>query len=268
MDSLKVAFIALILTAVLFAGFTYFESTPQAQPGKVVTVPQTELVNATEFKPILPVRESKIVVPLAAVNGADSGEVVSVEITRIRNGKGKVLVDVSGAVIAAGTQESLVNAANAAGDLDPTTRLNRLGSDLVFSFNAKGVREVSGGSAGAAIAVGVALLLNDAGFDGKTLVTGALYSNGTVKQVGGVYEKVKAAKASGFTRVLVPLGQSIQSVSFVNETQDCRPSLTNAGEVCTVHRQAQSRDVNLSEEFGIDVREVSSLAQIYAILKS
>lgn len=267
MDSLKVAFIALILTAVLFAGFTYFDSTPKPQQGKVVIPSQIEVANSTEFKPVLPVRESKITVPLAAVNGADSGEVVSVEITRVRKGTGRVLVDVSDAIFAAGTQESLVNAANTAGDLDPTTRANRLGSDLVFSFNAKGVREVSGGSAGAAIAAGVALLLNDAGFDSKTLVTGALYSNGTVKQVGGVYEKVKAAKASGFTRVLVPLGQSMQTVSFVNETQDCKPSLTNAGEVCTVHRQAQSRDVNLSEEFGIDVREVSSIAQIYAVLK-
>lgn len=270
MDSLKIAFIALILTGLLFVTFDAysnldFQNSTRVEENatfsqKTENTARQSAVEKIQF--IQPRLERRIQVPLVALTGSKEGKVVNVEVTRVK-GTGRILVDISNSKIAEGTQESLVNAINAASDFNPDTRRARALSDFIISFNT-GEKEISGGSAGVAIATAVIALLSDKGIKKDALVTGGLYVNGTVKPVNGVLEKAKAAKAKGFNLILVPKGSAKLPVTFINESQNCKES--TLGVECSVNRELQTLFVNISQESEMQVLEISSLKEAFEFI--
>ncbi|GIG41070.1 S16 family serine protease [Cellulomonas phragmiteti] len=119
-----------------------------------------------------------------------------------------------------------------------------LGMPLSGEFRFATSGKVDGPSAGALTTAGlIALQRGDEILDDVTM-TGTINPTGTIGPVGGIPEKVRAAAAEGFTRVLVPLGQ--------------RNSPDQAGEVVDV--------VRLGESEGVDVIEVGDVYEAYGHL--
>ena len=88
-----------------------------------------------------------------------------------------------------------------------TTCLRRMGyldekTDVHINF--PGGMPVDGPSAGVAMAVAAVSALTGAPVDGGTAVTGEIGVQGQVRPVGGVPEKVEAARRAGLARVVIP----------------------------------------------------------------
>lgn len=77
-----------------------------------------------------------------------------------------------------------------------------MGCDLHINF--PGGIPVDGPSAGAAMAVVAVSALTGREIDGHAAVTGEITVHGGIKGVGGVPEKVEAAREAGLTRVFIP----------------------------------------------------------------
>src|SRR3989338_8720046 len=68
---------------------------------------------------------------------------------------------------------------------------------------------VAGPSAGAAISVLTFSVLKGIDIDEKTAITGTINSGGLIGPVGGLKAKIEAAEMNGFTKVLIPIGESL-----------------------------------------------------------
>ncbi len=87
------------------------------------------------------------------------------------------------------------------------TLLTAMGFSLAgrdVHINFPGGAPVDGPSAGAAMALVAISALTGRAVDGQSAVTGEITVHGAVKAVGGVPDKVAAAKAAGLTRVFIP----------------------------------------------------------------
>lgn len=84
-------------------------------------------------------------------------------------------------------------------------------NNLDFIYTLKSDAPIIGGpSAGAAMSVITIATLKDVALDKKTAITGTINSGGLIGPVGGVKEKIDAAKAFGLKKVLVPAGETIK----------------------------------------------------------
>ena len=84
------------------------------------------------------------------------------------------------------------------------------GRDLHISF--PGGAPVDGPSAGAAMAIAAISALTDRPIDGSCAVTGEITVHGAIRAVGGVPEKVEAARQSGLTRVFIPKENDMETL--------------------------------------------------------
>lgn len=97
---------------------------------------------------------------------------------------------------------------------------------------------IAGPSAGSSIAVLTIAVLEDLKLDGSIATTGTINSGGLIGPVGGLKEKVEAAKKIGLKKVLIPAGEIIAKIG--NTTIDLQ---------------------NLSKAINIEVVEVSTLSE-------
>lgn len=99
-------------------------------------------------------------------------------------------------------------------------------------LNFPGGMPIDGPSAGIAIATAVFSCIKSKRVDNKIALTGEISVRGKVKPVGGVVEKINAAKAAGCTRVIIPKncyqesfekieGIEIITVEEIQEVIDC-----------------------------------------------
>ncbi len=105
---------------------------------------------------------------------------------------------------------------------------------------------IGGPSAGAAISVLTFSLIKDIDFDDNVAITGTINSGGLIGPVGGLKAKIEAANKTGFRKVLIPMGESFESIeneSFVkNETVN------------------KSFDLDkIKEKYGIEIKEILTL---------
>ena len=86
---------------------------------------------------------------------------------------------------------------------------------------------IAGPSAGAAISVLTFSLIKDVDFDENVAITGTINSGGLIGPVGGLKAKIEAANSTGLSKVLIPLGESVENEGneSVNETFDLRVSM-------------------------------------------
>ncbi|MCX8146874.1 MAG: hypothetical protein N3D84_00185 [Candidatus Woesearchaeota archaeon] len=110
-------------------------------------------------------------------------------------------------------------------------------SNLDFFYTIKANAPIIGGpSAGAAITVLTISLLGNMKFEDQTAITGTINSGYLIGPVGGIKEKIDAAKENGLKKVLVPLGERF--VETENKTLDL---------------------VEYGDKIGIEVYEVGSI---------
>ncbi|MFH0874437.1 MAG: S16 family serine protease [archaeon] len=79
---------------------------------------------------------------------------------------------------------------------------------------------VGGPSAGAAISLLTISVLGDIPLDKKSAITGTINSGGLIGPVGGLSEKVLAAKEFGLTKVLIPKWSTLNDTEIENLTKD------------------------------------------------
>lgn len=143
-----------------------------------------------------------------AVHGSHQGAVMEIE-AAAQPGKGRVTVTgiVEKEEIGGGSH-TLVRASTARASAENVeTVLRRMGyldghTDVHINF--PGGMPVDGPSAGIAMTVAAVSALTGRPVDGQAACTGEISVQGAVKPVGGVPEKIRAAKRGGLTRVFVP----------------------------------------------------------------
>lgn len=110
--------------------------------------------------------------------------------------------------------------------------------DFFYTINANSPI-VAGASAGSSIALLTVSLIKDLEIDENIATTGTINSGGLVGPVGGLKEKIEAAKSEGLTKVLIPSGGKI-----------------------TIDENKTTSAENLSKELDIEVIEVSTLREV------
>lgn len=140
--------------------------------------------------------------------------------------------------------------------------------DLYYSLTAPSVA-VGGRSAGAAAAIASIALLEGRQLRNDTLITGALEPDGRITRVGRVLDKARAAKKDGYSLFLVPVGESVESVSRTLQNQSCTTEYVDGTPFTSCRTQSTTliEPVNVSEEAGISVVEVANVSQAYALMR-
>lgn len=94
-------------------------------------------------------------------------------------------------------------------------------SEQVFLYTIRASSGIVGGpSAGAAAAVLTVSLLKNMELQPGVAMTGTINSGGTIGPVGGLKEKIDVAAENGFTKVLVPKGESIEVGNISSNISD------------------------------------------------
>ncbi len=95
-------------------------------------------------------------------------------------------------------------------------------------INFPGGAPVDGPSAGAAMALVALSALTNRPIDGKCAITGEIGVHGQVKPVGGVPEKVEAARQAGLSRVYIPRDNDAETLHGDGIEVVCVSTLTEA----------------------------------------
>ncbi|MBN2127598.1 MAG: hypothetical protein JW703_04380, partial [Candidatus Diapherotrites archaeon] len=137
------------------------------------------------------------------------GEGVQAELQlQIKPGTGKIFTSIE-PLIGTSTQTTQKTAVNVARKYS-----DKVDSyDYFFTINSN-VSEVTGPSAGAAMALLVSSLLLDKEFPSNVSVTGTITDEGYIGVVGGVYAKTKEASETGIDLFLIPKGEATQTVKL------------------------------------------------------
>ncbi len=117
------------------------------------------------------------------------------------------------------------------------------GRDVHINF--PGGAPVDGPSAGAAMALVAISALTDYPVDGSSALTGEITVHGAVKAVGGVPDKVAAAKAAGLKRVFIPTENDAETLHTEGIEVVCVSTLTEVIAAMLLPRQenAQAAEV-------------------------
>ena len=113
------------------------------------------------------------------------------------------------------------------------------GKDVHINF--PGGAPVDGPSAGAAMALVAVSALSGRPVDGSSAVTGEITVHGAIKGVGGVPDKVAAAKAAGLTRVFIPKENDAETLHVDGIEVICVSSLTEVLSAMLLPRATEER---------------------------
>lgn len=173
----------------------------------------------------------------------------------IREGQGLVLVNTA---IPTGV-DFQTSAKTAVMVAQEYTRADLSKKDIIFSISSKNnedLQAVDGPSAGMAMAVLLVLEIQDREIPDTVLMTGTIRQDGSMGQVGGIFEKADAAAKTGANTFIVPRGLG---TVYVQECQESR-------EGPFVYRSCKSEPKPLSpimeELYGMKVVEASNLIEV------
>lgn len=220
---------------------------------------------AHTFEPIEKIREKtvKVYVPLEkkhyntssiyllAINSEGKGEAIPLTV-EVRPGTGKVLANIDNLLFWIDTQESIQIARDWAARIagrDPST------FDVIYTIDTN-ASVVGGPSAGAAFVIATIAALKNVTLNNSVLITGTIQRDGSIGEVGGIYEKGEAAKEVGASTFLVPKGQGTE-IKFipVERCTNIRPGFT----FCEI--EYKKKKINISEKIGIRVAEVGNITE-------
>ena len=124
--------------------------------------------------------------------------------------------------------------------------------DFIYTIRAN-APIIGGPSAGAAITALTVAMLEDLKIDESVAVTGTINSGGLIGPVGGLKEKITAAKEAGLKKVLIPKGSRYSKEN------------NQSGNATLQNNTALNTTIDLVEygnKIGIEVKEVSTLAEV------
>lgn len=158
-----------------------------------------------------------------AVHGPNTGALLEIEVTVIPS-KSNGSINITGIVeeeSIGDRSKSIRRKSMAKGSVENViTVLRTMGvpaDDFDIHINFPGGVPIDGPSAGIAMATGIYSAIYQLPIDHKVAMTGEISIHGSVKPIGGVYPKVKAAKKAGVKRVIIPK-ENMQSI--LNEIKD------------------------------------------------
>lgn len=145
-----------------------------------------------------------------AVIGVDSygrGVVIPMKV-EIKKGKGHILLNIANVYFDTSLQNSAQKAVKIATEI---TKTNLTGRDILIIINAPsdGKPEISGESGGAAMCAAIVAAIQNKTVDQKVLMTGTIELDHTIGSVGAVNQKAIAAKESGASKFIIPVGQNV-----------------------------------------------------------
>ena len=129
--------------------------------------------------------------------------------SEIRQGEGRLLLDVDGTLYLAETQLSITSAAEAA---KAVTGSNLADKDVIIRVENPYAQTLalSGESAGASFAAAIIASLEGKSIRDDVLLTGTINADGSIGVVGDVQVKALAARSAKATTLLVPRGQRLE----------------------------------------------------------
>lgn len=198
------------------------------------------------------VQRNGTVVKVPAVDTEGRGLVGMFEVEAV-HGTGKTLTNIDHILFFVETQHSIQTAKAVAANV---TGLDIGRYNIVYDVETRGGNStvVSGPSAGAALAIATIAELQGIELDPDVMVTGSIRPDGTIGKVGGVPEKLRAAKEAGAKVFLVPAGQGIRDAYKVEK------SCERVGRL-NVCRTEYVGAPSLRAEDGVIVREVSDVRE-------
>ncbi|WBL14021.1 ATP-dependent protease LonB [Sutcliffiella sp. NC1] len=153
-----------------------------------------------------------------AVYGPNTGALLEIEVTAIPNEEKKGTINITGIVEeeSIGNQgKSIRRKSMAKGSAENViTVLRALGvpaADYDIHINFPGGIPIDGPSAGIAMATGIYSAIFKLPVDNLVAMTGEISIHGSVKPIGGVIPKIKAAKQAGAKKVIIP-HENMQSI--------------------------------------------------------
>ncbi len=164
-------------------------------------------------------------------------------------GSGRTLVNIDRLLFWIDTQNSIRTARSVAENI---TGINLSYYDLIYTISAN-ASVIEGPSAGAALTIATVAALEGKRLNSSVMITGTINHDGTIGPVGGVLEKAEAAKSIGAQLFLVPL---LQSSQITYETKKYCERI-GWSQICTIEQIPKK--VNISEEIGIEVKEVMNI---------
>jgi predicted S18 family serine protease len=203
--------------------------------------------------------EFSVRLKLPAVDRNDQGALADLIVER-SSGDGEVFIRFNGnsPLINPDTQTSLRTAMDVAQRVSGKTIA---GKNLYYAIST--TSDVVGGkSAGAAITVATIAVLKGEALRPDALITGTIESDGTIGQVGKVYEKALALKEEGYNLFVVPEGEGKQSVPSESCTETTAANGENNRECTTIYKI-----VDVGKEAGISVVEAENVREAYALMK-
>jgi uncharacterized protein len=241
--------ITIILTILIFSlgYFTgdYFNET------KVTYYNETKSVSLVTYIPYdaeANASFSSIVIPAVDEEGNGVTTVLTVQAIP---GQGRVLANIDKLLFWTDTQNSIRTSSKVASNI---TGIDPLEYDIIYTIETNAT-SVEGPSAGAALTIATIAALEGKSINPDVMITGAINHDGTIGPVGEILPKARAAKEIGAELILVPLLQS-QEVTY--ETRRYCEQIGPA-QICTTEKVP--RKVDISEETGIEVREVQTIQE-------
>ncbi len=187
-------------------------------------------------------------IEMPAVDQEGKGVTTSLDVQMVP-GNGKTLTNVDKLFFWTDTQNSIRTAKSVA---ESITQKSLSNYDLVYTINANAT-VIEGPSAGAALTIATIAAIENKPLNKSVMITGTINPDGTIGQIGGVVEKATAAREIGAELFLVPTGQS--SANVLSSERNCRK--VGISQICSL--QQVSHAVDVSQESGIEIKEVSSI---------
>ncbi len=166
-----------------------------------INIPKEDKGNLVLVKEI---DEKAVSMNIPAVDNNGNGVLTELE-TKVRPGSGLVLVNINNIIADLDTQLSARTAVEVAKNY---TKINLDNIDVIYYINTNATL-ISGTSAGAAMTISAIAALEGKNLNDNVIITGTIDENGNIGKVGGVPQKIGAAKDKVDT-FLIPEGQQYQ----------------------------------------------------------
>ena len=241
--------IAALMLAVLVIGVIIGIQFSPLFKEKVVRVTEQQIKYVNGTNTIQQGRTTEMLI--AAVDNSGNG-VAGKLITTVKPGTGLILVNINDVFAQADTQLSAKTAAKAASNY---SSVDLSGLDIIYSIKVN-ASVVEGPSAGASMAMSVLASLENKTLDPTVAITGTIDERGNVGTIGGVLEKAAAARNSGISTFLVPVGQGSEEGS-AKRVKECRT--INGVERCRITYIAGKRSIGTG--LNITIIEVRNIAE-------
>lgn len=241
--------LVLILTAGFLSGML-FSFVLKPQIGQVETI-ENKSIEIKGGKTINVARNQSlpdsVKTYLPAVS-EDGGGIITPIWIKAERGPGKILVDIENLFFWVDIQYSIRMANSVAREYLNTSEMY----DITYSIYTNS-SIVGGPSAGGAMTIATIAAVKNKEINQSVVMTGAIDENGKIEPVGSVLEKARAAEERGFKKMLVPEGQTVETVYYQEE------KCNNIGRFNICKTEYKEKKINITQRVNIKIVEVGKI---------